>query len=66
MADLTLDELKPAHQKRLNDLLRKEASQMFGSTSYSVDSLPRKDRQPKTQKRLLTFLMPFRKLFRTS
>jgi hypothetical protein len=66
MADLTLDELKLADQKRLDDLLRQEANQMFGSTSCSVDALPRKDRQQKTQKRLLTFLMPLRKLFRTS
>jgi hypothetical protein len=66
MADLTLDELKLADQKKLNDLLRHEASQMFGSTSYRVDPLPPKDRQPRTYKRLVTFLMPFRKLFRTS
>jgi len=66
MADLTLDELKVADQEKLNDLLRHEAGRMFGSASYSVDSLPQKDRRPKTQKRLITFLMPFRKLFRTS
>ena len=66
MPDLTLDELKLADRKGLDDLLRQEANQMFGSTSPLVDSLPRKDQQPKTQKKLLTFLMPFRKLFRTS
>ena len=66
MADLTLDELKLADQKKLKDLLRHEASQMFGSASDSVDSLPPKERQAKIQKKLLTFLMPFRKLFRTS
>jgi len=66
MADLTLDELKIADQEKLNDLLQHEASRMFGSASHRVDSLPPKNRQPKTQKRLITFLTPFRKLFRTS
>ena len=66
MADLTLDELKLADQEKLNDLLRQEAGRMFGSTSHRVDSLPPNARRPKTQKRLMTFLLPFRKLFRTS
>ena len=66
MADLTLDELKPADRKRLNDLLRKEAGQMFGPAPSKTGSVYRKNRPPRTQKRYLTFLSPFRKLFRAS
>jgi hypothetical protein len=66
MADLTLDELKPADQKRLKDLLRKEARQMFDPDCLRINPLPRKNRQLKTQKGLLNFLTPFRRLFRAS